>query len=111
MVARVTLAEIDVVRRNPARGIEVFEESVVPALEQQEGYLGCYLLLSDEGKVAVITFWTSDEAARASRLSGFYQEQIEKFTEEFAIFRSKPGRDSYDVAVAHAPAAIGYGSQ
>ena len=111
MVARVTLAEIDVVRRNPARGIEVFEESVVPALEQQEGYLGCYLFLSDEGKVAVITFWTSDDAAQASRLSGFYQEQIEKFTEEFAIFRSKPGRDAYEVAVAHAPAAIGYGSE
>jgi heme-degrading monooxygenase HmoA len=68
-------------------------------------------LLSDEGKVAVITFWTSDEAAQASRLSGFYQEQIEKFTEEFAIFRSKPGRESYDVAVARAPAVIGYGSQ
>lgn len=103
MVARVTLAEIDVVRRSPRRGIELFEESIVPALEQQEGFLGCYLLLSEEGKVAVITFWTSDEAADASRSSGFYQEQIEKFTEEFAIFRAKPGRDGYDVVVAHVP--------
>ncbi len=104
MVARVTLAEIDVVRRSPRQGIEVFEESVIPALEREEGYLGCYLLLSQEGKVAVITFWTSDETARASRLSGFYQEQIDKFTSEFAIFRAKPGRDAYDVVVAHAPA-------
>ena len=104
MVARVTLAEIDVVRKSPAGGIALFEDSIVPALEQEEGYLGCYLFLSQEGKVAVITFWTSDEAARASRLSGFYQEQIEKFTEQFAIFRSKPGRDAYDVVVAHVPA-------
>jgi heme-degrading monooxygenase HmoA len=105
MVARLTLAEIDVVRRSPTRGIAFFEQSVVPALEQEEGYLGCYLFLSEQGKVAVITFWTSDETARASRLSGFYQEQIDKFTGEFVIFRSKPGRDAYDVVVAHAPTA------
>jgi heme-degrading monooxygenase HmoA len=105
MVARVTPAEIDVVRRTPKGGISVFEESVVPALEREEGYLGCYLLLSEEGKVLVITFWTSDETARASRLSGFYQEQIEKFTSELAIFRSPPGREAYDVVVAHAPEA------
>jgi heme-degrading monooxygenase HmoA len=104
MVARVTLAEIDIVRRSPTRGIAFFEEAVVPALEQESGYLGCYLLLSEEGKVAVITFWTSDEAARASRLSGFYQEQVDKFTGEFAIFKSKPGRDTYDVVAAHVPA-------
>ena len=104
MVARVTLAEIDVVRRSPRGGIELFEESIVPALEQQEGYLGCYLFLSQEGKIAVITFWTDDESARASRLSGFYQEQVDKFTSEFALFKAKPGRDAYDVVVAHAPA-------
>jgi heme-degrading monooxygenase HmoA len=102
MVARVTLAEIDVVRRSPAHGIEVFEESVIPALEQEDGYLGCYLLLSQEGKLAVITFWASDESASASRLNGFYQQQVDKFA-DLAIFRSKPGRDSYDVVVADAP--------
>ena len=104
MVARVTLAEIDVVRRSPQRGIDLFEESIVPALERQEGYLGCYLFLSQEGKVAVITFWADDESAHASRLSGFYQEQIDKFTGEFALFKAKPGRDAYDVVVAHVPA-------
>jgi hypothetical protein len=35
MVARVTLAEIDVVRRSPQRGIDLFEESIVPALEHE----------------------------------------------------------------------------
>jgi heme-degrading monooxygenase HmoA len=104
MVARVTLAEIDVVRRSPQRGIDLFEESIVPALEHEEGYLGCYLFLSQEGKVAVITFWRDDDSARASRLSGFYQEQIDKFTGEFALFKAKPGRDAYDVVVAHVPA-------
>jgi heme-degrading monooxygenase HmoA len=104
MVARVTLAEIDVVRRSPQPGIEFFRQSIVPALQQEEGYLGCYLFLSEEGKVAVITLWTNDETARASSLSGFYQEQVEKFTSEFAIFKAKPGRDAYDVVVADVPA-------
>ncbi len=29
----------------------VFRESVVPALREQDGYEGVYVLLSDEGKV------------------------------------------------------------
>jgi heme-degrading monooxygenase HmoA len=102
MVARVTLAEIDPVRQSPRRGVEVFRESVIPALQAEDGYLGSYLLLSDEGKLAVITFWTSDETARASRLSGFYEEQIDKFS-ELAVFRAKPGRETYDVVAADVP--------
>jgi heme-degrading monooxygenase HmoA len=104
MVARVTPAEIDVVRMSPRHAIEVFKESVVPALQEQEGYEGCYVLLSQEGKVLVLTFWTSDETARASRLSGFYQAQIEKMS-NFVVFRASPGREAYDVVVAEAPVA------
>jgi heme-degrading monooxygenase HmoA len=103
MVARATLAEIDIVRGSPSRAIERFKESVLPALQEQEGYLGVYLLLSKEGKVLVLTFWTSDETARASSLSGFYSEQIAKF-DDFAFFRAPPGREAYDVIAAEAPA-------
>jgi heme-degrading monooxygenase HmoA len=105
MVARVTLAEIDLVRHGPAKAVELFKESVVPALEEQEGYEGCYVLLSDEGKVLVLTFWSSDETARASRLSGFYQEQIEKLS-DFVFFRTAPGREAYDVVVADTPVTV-----
>ena len=103
MVARVTLAEIDLVRRGPGPAIEVFEQSVVSALQEQEGYEGCYVLLSEEGKALVLTFWSSDETARASRLSGFYQAQIEKLS-DFVFFQAPPGREAYDVVVADAPA-------
>jgi hypothetical protein len=102
MVARVTLAEIDPVRRSPSKGVEVFKESVIPALQAEDGYLGSYLLLSTEGKLAVITFWTDDETANTSRLSGFYQAQIDKFA-DLAFFRAKPGREAYDVVAADAP--------
>ncbi|MDH4103201.1 MAG: hypothetical protein OEW52_01740 [Thermoleophilia bacterium] len=102
MVVRATEAEIDVVRTNPADAIALFRESVVPALRQEEGYEGCYVLLSDEGKLLVLSFWTSDETARATRLSGFYLEQIEKFS-DLVVFRQAPGREAYDVVVAETP--------
>lgn len=102
MVVRATEGEIDVVRTNPEDAIALFKESVVPALHGQDGYLGCYVLLSAEGKMLVLSFWESDEEARATRLSGFYQEQVEKFS-EIVVYRQEPGREAYDVVVAEAP--------
>lgn len=103
MIARVTLAEIDAVRMSVDRAVRLFQESVVPALREQDGYQGAYVLLSDEGKVLALTFWDSEEAAEAG-LRGtrsFYEEQIEKFV---TLYRSPPGREMYDVVVADAPA-------
>lgn len=106
MVARATLAEIDLVRHGPQQAIGVFESSVVPALREQEGYEGCYVLLSQEGKVLVLTFWSSEETAQASQMSGFYQAQIEKLS-DFVFFRAVPGREAYDVVVTDAPVPAG----
>jgi len=106
MVARVTVAEIDPVRQNPARAIQRFERELIPALHEQEGYEGCYVLLSEEGKVLVISFWSSDESARVSQSSGFYQSQIDKLS-DLVFFRAPPGREAYDVVVAEAPVIAG----
>jgi heme-degrading monooxygenase HmoA len=100
MVARVTLAEVDAVRTNVSAAIETFNESVLPALKEQEGYEGAYVLLSPEGKVLVLTFWENDAAARASRQSGFYSQQLEKFV---TVFRAAPGREAYEVVAADSP--------
>lgn len=107
MIARVTLAEIDAVRMSVDQAVTLFRESVVPALREQEGYEGVYVLLSDEGKVLALTFWDSEEAAEAGIAGGrsFYAKQIEKFV---TLYRSPPGREEYDVVLADAPAvAIG----
>jgi heme-degrading monooxygenase HmoA len=106
MVARVTVAEIDPVRQDPRHAIQRFEDVLVPALHEQEGYEGCYVLLSDEGKVLVVTFWSSDAAAQATRASGFYQSQIDKLS-DFVVYRSAPGRDAYDVVVSDVAALAG----
>jgi heme-degrading monooxygenase HmoA len=103
MVARVTLAEIDEVRMSVDRAVALFRESVLPALREQPGYDGAYVLLSQEGKALVLTFWHSEEAAEAGLAGGrsFYAEQVEKFV---TLYRQPPGRESYDVVVADAPA-------
>ena len=106
MVARVTVAEIDPVRQDPRHAIERFESDLIPALHEQEGYEGCYVLLSEEGKVLVVTFWSSDEAVQATTASGFYQSQIDKLN-DFVVFRAPPGREGYDVVVAEAPVTTG----
>jgi heme-degrading monooxygenase HmoA len=102
MIARVTLAEIDSVRLKVEDAVELFKESVVPALREQEGYEGAYVLTTEEGKALVLTFWADEEAAEASVASGHYSEQLEKFV---TFFRSPPGRETYRVVVAEAPTA------
>ena len=103
MIARVTLAEIDAVRMSIHQAVALFRESVVPALREQDGYEGVYVLLSDEGKVLALTFWESEEAANAGIAGSrsFYSEQIAKFV---TLYRSTPGREMYDVVLADAPA-------
>ena len=100
MVARVTLAEIDAVRMSVPRAVTLFEESVLPELEEQIGYEGCYVLATPEGKALVLTFWSDEEAAEAGIASGLYGAQVEKFV---TVLRSPPGRERYDVVVADPP--------
>jgi heme-degrading monooxygenase HmoA len=106
MVARVTVAEIDPVRQDPRQAVQRFESVLVPALQEQDGYEGCYVLLSDEGKVVVVTFWSTEEAAQATRASGFYQSQIDALA-DFVVYRSAPGREAYEVVVSDAPVTAG----
>ena len=103
MVARVTVAEIDFLRMSIEESIELFRESVVTALREQEGYEGCVVLVSPQGQALAVTLWRDENAADAGIAGGrsFYAEQVEKFV---TIYRSPPGRETYDVVVADLPA-------
>ena len=72
MVARVTLAEIDAVRMSIDSALELYRTSVMPALHAQDGYEGCYVLTTPEGKALVVTFWSDEDAADAGLESGHY---------------------------------------
>jgi heme-degrading monooxygenase HmoA len=56
--------------------------------------------------VLVVTFWSTEQAARATRASGFYQAQIDRLS-DFVVYRSDPGRESYDVVVSDTPVTTG----
>jgi len=105
VIARATMAEIDPVRMSVDQAVELFRNSVVPALHQQPGYEGVYVLVSPEGQALVLTFWESEEAADVG-LAGsrsFYAEQVEKFV---TLYKAPPGRETYEVALAEEPAAV-----
>jgi heme-degrading monooxygenase HmoA len=101
VIARATIAEVDPVRLSIGEAIELFRSSVVPELHEQDGYEGAYVLLTPEGKALVLTFWADDESAQAGLQSGFYAQQVEKFV---TVFGSGPGRETYEVVLADAPA-------
>jgi hypothetical protein len=103
MVARVTLAEIDAVRMSIPRAVEQFEETILPELGAADGYEGCYVLTTLEGKALVMTFWRDAEAADESIATGLYRANVEKFV---TLLRAPPGREAYDVSIADVPALM-----
>jgi heme-degrading monooxygenase HmoA len=102
MVARATIAEIDFLRMSLEESVDVFRDSVVAALQEQDGYEGCLVLVSPQGQALALTFWRDEEAADAGLAGGrsFYAEQVDKFV---TIYRSPPGRETYDVVLADLP--------
>jgi heme-degrading monooxygenase HmoA len=104
MVARVTLAEVDTVRMSMRSAVGLFEESILPELREQDGYEGCYVLTTPEGKALVMSLWRDEEAAEAGIASGAYGARVEKFV---TTIRSAPGRETYEVSVADVPARVG----
>jgi hypothetical protein len=102
VIARATIAEIDFVRMGLEESVDLFRDSVVAALREQDGYEGCLVLVSPQGQALALPFWRDEESADAGLEGGrsFYAEQVEKFV---TIYRSPPGRETYEVVVADLP--------
>lgn len=95
MVARVTHVEV-----NPEdidESVRLFDESVVPAAEQEEGFMGALLLTRDDGRALVVDLCDTVENMRRNERNGFYQSQVIKFAGKI---KGRPGREFYDVRVA-----------
>lgn len=102
MYTRLTLLEIDTVRIDMPAAVERFRAEVLPELHQQPGYAGVLVMATPEGAGAVLSFWETPEAADAAGSSGFYADVLERYT---TIFRSPPGRERYQIALAELPSA------
>ena len=100
MYSRVTQLEIDTVRADVDEALALFRERVLPHLREQEGFEGVLVLATPDGKGILISFWESEEAAAAGVEGGYYAEAIER---HMTLFRSPPGRERYEVALAEWP--------
>lgn len=100
MYARVTLLEIDTVRMSMAAAVKMYEQEVMPELREQPGYQGVLVMTTPEGKGLLVTFWGNKEHAEAGGDTGFYPAVLDRYV---TLFRSPPGRERYEVALAEMP--------
>jgi hypothetical protein len=95
MVARVT--HVSVSPEDIDESVRLFDDSVVPAAEQEEGFMGALLLVRSDGRALVIDLCDTLEHMRENERNGFYQTQVAKFAEHIT---GRPSREFYDVRVA-----------
>jgi hypothetical protein len=95
MVARVT--HVKVMPEDVAEAVRLFDESVIPAAEQEEGFMGALLLTRADGRALVVDLCDSIDHMRANERSGFHQKEVAKFAGKIV---DRPTREFYDVAVA-----------
>jgi hypothetical protein len=98
MYSRVTLLEIDTLRVAVDDAVALFKEQVLPALREQEGYEGVFVLATPEGKGMLVSLWATEEQASVGE---FYASTLERYA---TLFRAPPGREHYRVALADVPA-------
>ena len=101
MFARVTQLEIDTVRMEMSAALEMYKAEVMPELRQQPGYLGVVVLTTPEGKGMLISLWETAEDADTGGDARWYSDVLEKYV---TLYRSAPGRERYEVALAEIPA-------
>jgi heme-degrading monooxygenase HmoA len=104
MYARTTLLEIDTLRVDLDDAVAEFEAAVMPRLHEQPGFLGLYALTTPDGRAMLISFWETAESADAGAEAGWYPAVLAEYT---TMFRSPPGRETYEVRVAVPPVPVG----
>src|SRR5918999_1826432 len=77
--------------------VRIYRNSVVPATRQQPGFGGALLLTDPDTGIGIsVTMWETEADREAGEASGYYKEQIEKFS---AYLTETPVRKHYDVSV------------
>lgn len=81
---------------------QIYEQSILPALEPVTGFLGAYMLISPfTGEGLSLTFWATEKDAIAYENSGLYAQLVEKIR---PFFTTQPILKTYQVA-AETPVA------
>ena len=81
---------------NVGEAVRLYQDRVVPAAREQEGFRGALMLTDpDTGEGLSISMWNSEEDMHASEVSGYYYR---KLSELDALFISTPVRKHYEVS-------------
>jgi hypothetical protein len=93
--ARVTFAQVK--PEDIEDSARLFEEGIIPAAREEEGFRGALFLVRDDGTVMAIDLADSLDHLRANEKHGFYQAEVAKFRSRIV---GHPHREFYRVAVS-----------
>ena len=75
----------------------IFQESVLPLIEKQEGFVKFNLYTNEKDNSIIVTsFWVTEHNIEVVFKSGIYQEQVAKFEN---LFASPPIRNVFEVSI------------
>ncbi len=78
--------------------ISIYQDSIVPAAKEQEGFRHALLLSdADTGKAISVTVWETEADMQAGEASGYLREQMAKAAAGFA---APPTTEHYEVSVS-----------
>ncbi len=76
------IVSVQVKPEDLGKAISIYRDSVIPAAQEQKGFRSALLFSDPEtGKAVSITLWDSEDDLIKGQESGYYQEQIAKFSE------------------------------
>jgi heme-degrading monooxygenase HmoA len=91
------VVSMEMLPMNVVEAVRIYQELVVPAAKEEQGFKGTLLLTdSDTGEGVSISLWDSEEDMHASEASGFYHRKLDELN---ALFISTPIRKHYEVSV------------
>ncbi len=76
--------------------VRIFRDSVVPALKQQPGFKGAFLLTDPNTQKGIASTWWETEADLKAALTSVFPEQIAQFAQ---VFAEPPTREAYEVGI------------
>lgn len=95
MFARILRMQLKINKVDEA--VKLFKNGVLPLCKKQQGFEGAYYMTDPKtGAGVAVTLWTNERAMLASEENRFFQEQVAKFVEFFAL---PPIREAYEVSV------------
>lgn len=90
MFARTTTMQLKIAFIDDA--LEVYKNSIVPAAQSQKGLIELNMLIDrNSGKAMAIAIWETEQDAKASEESHYYQEQLVKLLSYYAYPPIKEG--------------------